>query len=151
MRKHRYLNTEQESVMSQQPQPIRQFDHVGIRVSDRQQAVEFYQRLGFQELRRFHREEANEMESPDGERINLIFNGARLPDGRNPLLDEPIKRPVVTHAAFVVDDLYRLKASLEMEGSPITQGLHPIAPRRLTSFIRDPDRHVLQLNQRRRQ
>src|SRR5690625_7058004 len=86
MRKHRYLNTEQESVMSQQPQPIRQFEHVGIRVSDRQQAVEFYQRLGFQELRRFDREEANEMESPDGVRINLIFNGARLPDGRNPLL-----------------------------------------------------------------
>src|SRR5690625_490726 len=147
MRKHRYLNTEQESVMSQQPQPIRQFDHVGIRVSDRQQAVEFYQRLGFQELRRFDREEANEMESPDGVRINLIFNGARLPDGRNPLLDEPIKRPGVTHAAFVVDDLYRLKAWLEMEGIPITQGIHPIGPRRITLFIRDPDRNVLEFNQ----
>lgn len=133
--------------MSQQPQPIRQFDHVGIRVSDRQRAVEFYQRLGFQELRRFDREEANEMESPDGVRINLIFNGARLPDGRNPLLDEPIKRPGVTHAAFVVDDLYRLKAWLEMEGIPITQGIHPIGPRRITLFIRDPDRNVLEFNQ----
>src|SRR5690625_7647358 len=107
--------------MSQQPQSIRQFDHVSIRVSDRQRAVEFYQRLGFKELRRFERSEANEMESPDGVRINLIFNGARLPDGRNPLLDEPIKWTGVTHAAFVVDDLYRLKAWLEMEGIPITQ------------------------------
>src|SRR5690625_8001876 len=104
MRKHRYLNTEQESVMSQQPQPIRQFDHVGIRVSDRQQAVEFYQRLGFQALRRFDREEANEMESPAGVRINLIFNSARLTDWRHPLLDKPIKRPGVTAAAFGIED-----------------------------------------------
>lgn len=130
-----------------QPQPVRQFDHVGIRVSDRQRAVDFYQRLGFRELRRFDRHEANEMESPDGVRINLIFNGARLPHERNPLLDEPVKLPGVTHAAFVVDDLYRLKSWLEAEGIPITQGIHPIGPRRITLFIRDPDRNVLEFNQ----
>ena len=92
-----------------QPQPIRQYDHVGIRVSDRQQAVAFYEQLGFQEVRRFDKYEANEMETPDGVRINLIFNATRLPHGRNVLLDEPIKLPGVTHPAFVVDDLYALK------------------------------------------
>lgn len=66
-----------------QPQPIRQFDHIGIRVSDRQQAVAFYEQLGFQEMRRFDKYEANEMETPGGVRINLIFNATRLPHNRN--------------------------------------------------------------------
>jgi len=131
----------------EQPQSIRQFDHVGIRVSDRQQAVDFYQRLGFRELRRFDKYEANEMESPDGVRINLIFNGTRLAHGRNVLLDEPVKLPGVTHAAFVVDDLYQLKAWLDQQGITVTQGIHPIGPRRITLFIRDPDRNVLEFNQ----
>src|SRR5690625_760094 len=34
-----------------------------------------------------------------------------------------------------------------MEGIPITQGIHPIGPRRITLFIRDPDRNVLEFNQ----
>ena len=41
-----------------QPPPIREYDHVGIRVSDRQQAVAFYEQLGFTEVRRFEQFEA---------------------------------------------------------------------------------------------
>src|SRR5690554_4335535 len=93
-----------------QPQSIRQFDHVGIRVSDRRQAVEFYELLGFQEIRHFEKYEANEMETEDGVRINLIFNATRLLHGRNVLLDEPVKLPGMTHPAFIVDDLYSLKS-----------------------------------------
>lgn len=130
-----------------QPQSIRQFDHVGIRVSDRQQAVAFYEQLGFWETHRFDRYEANEMVSPDGVRINLIFNATRIPHGRNVLLDEPVKLPGVTHPAFVVDDLYALKAWLEEAGIAITEGIHRIGPRRITLFIRDPDRNVLEFNQ----
>ena len=131
----------------QQPQPIRQFDHVGIRVSDRQQAVAFYERLGFREVRCFEKYEANEMESSDGVRINLIFNGTHLSHGRNALLDEPIKLPGVTHPAFVVDDLYALKDWLDAAGIAITEGIHRLGPRRITLFIRDPDRNVLEFNQ----
>ena len=76
-----------------QPQTIRQFDHVGIRVSDRQQAVTFYEQLGFREVRRFEQYEANEMETADGVRINLIFNAARLAHGRNVLLTSPLNCP----------------------------------------------------------
>lgn len=130
-----------------QPQSIRQFDHIGIRVSDRQQAVAFYEQLGFREVRRFDKYEANEMETPDGVRINLIFNATRLPHGRNVLLDEPIKLPGVTHAAFVVDDLYDLKNWLDQSGITITEGIHRIGPRRITLFIRDPDKNVLEFNQ----
>ncbi len=130
-----------------QPQYIRQFDHVGIRVSDRQQAVAFYEQLGFREIRCFEKHEANEMESPAGVRINLIFNATRLPHGRNLLLDEPIKLPGVTHPAFVVDDLYALKDWLGKAGIAITEGIHRLGPRRITLFIRDPDRNVLEFNQ----
>lgn len=110
-----------------QPQPIREYDHVGIRVSDRQEAVAFYERLGSKEVRRFERFEANEMETPGGVRINLIFNGNRLPHGRNVLLDEPVKLPGVTHPAFVVDDLYALKDWLDQAGIEITEGIHRLA------------------------
>lgn len=130
-----------------QPQAIRQFDHVGIRVSDRQQALAFYEQLGFRETHRFDDYEANEMESSDGVRINLIYNATRLPHGKNVLLDEPIKLPGVTHAAFVVDDLYAFKAWLDQAGIPITEDIHRLGPRRITLFIRDPDRNVLEFNQ----
>src|SRR5690554_400952 len=130
-----------------QPQSIRQFDHVGIRVSDRRQAVEFYELLGFQEIRHFEKYEANEMETEDGVRINLIFNATRLLHGRNVLLDEPVKLPGMTHPAFIVDDLYSLKSWLEQANIPITEGIHRIGPRRIALFIRDPDRDVLEFNQ----
>ncbi|SEG09512.1 MULTISPECIES: VOC family protein [Marinobacterium] len=129
------------------PQAIRAFDHVGIRVSDRQTAVAFYQQLGFEEVRCFGAYEANEMESPDGVRINLIFNASKARCGRNALLDEPVKLPGVTHAAFVVDDLHAMKDWLDQQGIAITEGIHPIGPRRITLFIRDPDRNVLEFNQ----
>ncbi|MCE2026736.1 VOC family protein [Sessilibacter corallicola] len=133
------------SVGSQSPQPARSFDHVGIRVSDRARSVEFYERLGFKETLVFDKYEANEMVSGDGVRINLIFNGARHP--HNCLLDEPVKLPGVTHPAFIVDDIYELKEWLDSEGIVITEGIHPIGPRRITLFIRDPDGNVLEFNQ----
>ena len=126
---------------------IKCYDHVGIRVSDRNRSVQFYQRLGFRETARFDRHEANEMVSASGVRINLIFNATQLHHGRNPLLDEPIKLPGVTHPAFVVDDLYALRDWLHREGITITEDIHRLGPRRITLFIRDPDRNVLEFNQ----
>ena len=135
--------------MSEQPNPARilAYDHIGIRVSDLNRAMSFYQALGFVESARFPRYEANEMLSADGVRINLIFNGARLPDAHNVLLDEPIKLPGITHPAFITDDLKALQAWLEQQGIVITEGPHPIGPRRVALFIRDPDGNVLEFNQ----
>lgn len=131
----------------QQPQPIRQYDHVGIRVSDRQKSIAFYEQLGFREVRCFGQYEANEMETQSGVRINLIFNATRLSNGRNVLLDEPVKLPGMTHPAFVVDDLYALKDWLDNAGIAISEGIRRLGPRRITLFIRDPDRNVLEFNQ----
>lgn len=129
------------------PARILAYDHIGIRVSDKNQAMTFYQALGFVESMSFPQFEANEMLSPDGVRINLIFNGARQPAANNVLLDEPVKLPGITHPAFIVDDLSALQRWLDAQGIVITEGPHHIGPRRIALFIRDPDGNVLEFNQ----
>ncbi|SUD85751.1 glyoxalase [Stutzerimonas stutzeri] len=135
--------------MNQRSNPARilAYDHIGIRVSDKGRAMSFYQALGFVQSSSFPSFEANEMLSPDGVRINLIFNGARLPDAYNVLLDAPVKLPGMTHPAFIVDDLQALEAWLSEQGIVVTEGPHPIGPRRVALFIRDPDGNVLEFNQ----
>ena len=135
--------------MPSPPSPARivAYDHIGIRVSDLSRALDFYQALGFRESIRFPRHEANEMLSTDGVRINLIFNGSRLPDAHNVLLDAPIKRPGITHPAFVVDDLRSLQDWLLDQDITITEGPRPIGTRRTALFIRDPEGNVLEFNQ----
>lgn len=129
------------------PARILAYDHIGIRVSDKHRAMAFYQSLGFVESATFPLFEANEMLSPDGVRINLIFNAARTPDAHNVLLDAPVKLPGMTHPAFIVDDLRALQAWLGEQGIVITEGPHHIGPRRVALFIRDPDGNVLEFNQ----
>ncbi|MFP8834793.1 VOC family protein [Hydrogenophaga sp. XSHU_21] len=122
------------------------YEHVGIRVSDPDQARRFYERLGFHEEIRFD-DYANEMATPAGVRINLIFNGAARAGARNMLHDEPVKWPGITHVAFVVEDLDALVNWLNDAGIAITEGPGPIGPRRVGLFIRDPDGNVLEFNQ----
>ncbi|WMN61916.1 VOC family protein (plasmid) [Pseudoalteromonas xiamenensis] len=129
------------------PAIVLNYDHVGIRVSDRKIAMSFYEKLGFKETHRFAFGEANEMVTPAGVRINLIFNAAKQPQQHNVLLDAPIKLPGVTHPAFVVSDLALLQTWLEHQGIHITEGPKQLGPRRITLFIRDPDGNVLEFNQ----
>lgn len=126
---------------------ITAYDHVGIRVCDREIAIPFYERLGFHQTDYFRDQQANEMESSDGVRINLIFNAVKQPANFNVLLDSPIKLPGITHPAFIVDDLAALQRWLEQEGIPITQGPEAIGPRRIALFFRDPDGNVLEFDQ----
>lgn len=139
------MNTKQ-STQSICPAHATAYEHVGIRVSDPELARRFYERLGFHEEIRFD-DYANEMATPAGVRINLIFNGTALPGARNMLQDEPIKWPGVTHVAFIVDDLDALVSWLNDAGIAITEGPEPIGPRRVGLFIRDPDGNVLEFNQ----
>ncbi|WP_213881138.1 VOC family protein [Pseudomonas sp. dw_358] len=129
------------------PARILAYDHVGIRVTRHDRSMAFYEALGFTESARFSRSEANEMVSADGVRINLIFNGSHLPERHNVLLDAPVKWPGITHPAFIVDNLEALQGWLHERGIAITEGPHPIGPRRVALFIRDPDGNVLEFNQ----
>lgn len=120
------------------------YDHVGIRVADRDSSVVFYRRLGFEPVPHLSTERVAELVADGGVRINLIFNGERR--GANVLMDEPRKWPGYTHAAFIVPDLDSVIRLAEAEGIRITEG--PVDwGRRITCFLRDPDGNVLEFNQ----
>lgn len=123
------------------------YEHVGIRVTDRDTSRAFYEKLGWREEIDLPEHTANEMVNDAGIYINLIFNGVRRPEGRNILQDEPVNYPGVTHAAFVVDDMDDLAAMLRREGIRITEGPVIYSGRRKVIFIRDPDGNVLEFNE----
>ena len=123
------------------------YDHMGIRVSNRDVSRAFYAQLGFTETEYFQDEQANEMETTSGVRINLIMNGTKRPDNKNILLDESIKYPGITHLALIVEDLAQLQIWLQANKIVITEEPHKIGSRRMTLFIRDPDGNVLEFNQ----
>ncbi len=125
---------------------IQGYDHVGIRVSDRARALKFYQKLGFVADPSFTTERVAEIVSGDGTRINLIFNGVGQPQAHNILLDNPVKLPGFTHAAFIVHELSAVLEWASHEGLVITEG--PVDwGRRMTCFVRDPDGNVLEFNE----
>jgi len=125
---------------------IEGYDHVGIRVSDRDRALDFYARLGFRVDPAFSDERVAEVVAGDGTRINLIFNGVAREGARNILLDERTKWPGYTHAAFIVASLEELLSWAAAQGIAITEGPHDWG-RRLTCFLRDPDGNVLEFNE----
>ena len=125
---------------------ITDYEHVGIRVTDRAEALAFYARLGFAEVEELSTDRVAEITTPDGVRINLIFNGEKRPENRNILMDEPDKWPGHTHAAFIVDRLQPLLDWAAREGVAITEGPNDWG-RRHTCFLRDPDGNVLEFNE----
>lgn len=122
------------------------YDHVGIRVTDPERALAFYEAIGFRVDPACSDERVAEVVNEAGVRVNLVFNGVSAPRGANVLLDEPEKWPGVTHAAFIVDSLDRAIERFAEIRCPITEG--PVDwQRRLACFIRDPDGNVLEFNE----
>ena len=129
---------------------VTHLDHVGIRVTDRERAISFYEGFGF---RVDPAEEAPEFKatgliSDYGMRIHLIYNSPRAHSEGNVLLDVAEKWPGYTHAAFIVDDMDDLVEWLDKQNILITEG--PVVyghGRRKTCFVRDPDFNVVEFNQ----
>ncbi|WNZ24145.1 VOC family protein [Leptolyngbya sp. NK1-12] len=128
---------------------ITHYDHVGVRVTNREQAIAFYRKLGF--------EIEPEEDSPqfnavglinaEGVRINLIYNGETPPENRNVLMDISEKYPGYTHYAVIVDSLQKVLDWAAQEGIPITEGPLVIGGRRTVCFIRDPDGNVVEFDE----
>ena len=129
---------------------LSQIDHVGIRVTDRRRAQQFYEQLGF---KNDPDEESAQSRSCGlvnyaGARINLIYNGTLPEGGRNVLMDVDDKWPGYTHAAFIVDDLDALVRWLTEQGIRITEGPSVFGHgRRKVCFIRDPDGNVIEFDE----
>ncbi|WP_294222061.1 VOC family protein [uncultured Shimia sp.] len=123
---------------------ISTFDHIGIRISDRDTTVAFYELLGFELIADggFDQGHPLVMLHPSGININLL-GPATAKAGENVLMDEKARYPGITHLALKVKDAEATEAFVT--GNDIT-----ITGRRefrgtKTIFIRDPDRNVLEL------
>ena len=123
---------------------IKKVDHVGIRVSDKDRAVEFYEMLGFQFLvdGGFDGGHPVIMRHPGGIVVNLL-GPANRSDGSNILMDADEKYPGYTHVALRVESIDSTRAffeerDIEITGSFSFKDVHSI-------FVRDPDRNVIEI------
>ncbi|MEP0943112.1 MAG: VOC family protein [Rhizobiaceae bacterium] len=123
---------------------IDNFDHIGIRISDRSKSVAFYQLLGFEQIADggFDKGHPLVMLHPSGININLL-GPANAKAGENVLMDEVSKYPGITHLAVKVKDAEATEAFVTDHGIAIT-GRRAFRGTK-TIFIRDPDRNVLEL------
>jgi lactoylglutathione lyase len=123
---------------------IAKFDHIGIRISDRETSVAFYEGLGFELIADggFDNGHPLVMLHPSGININLL-GPATVNQRRNVLMDEPEKSPGITHLALKVKDAEATEAFVTERAITIT-GRREFRGTK-TIFIRDPDRNVLEL------
>lgn len=123
---------------------IRNFDHIGIRISDRQTSVTFYELLGFELIADggFDNGHPLVMLHPSGININLL-GPATAKQGENVLMDEAEKYPGITHLAVKVKDADATETFITENDIAIT-GRREFRGTK-TIFIRDPDRNVLEL------
>ena len=123
---------------------ITHFDHIGIRISDREKSVAFYELLGFELIADGGYEQGHPlvMLHPSGININLL-GPATAKHGENVLMDEKSKYPGITHLAVKVKDAGATEDFVTDNGIAIT-GRRDFRGTK-TIFIRDPDRNVLEL------
>ena len=124
---------------------IDKVDHVGIRVSNRAQSIEFYEALGFETLADTGFDQGHPviMQHPSGVVLNLLGPSNTASD-TNILMDVDEKYPGITHVSFKVASMDEARSFLKDRGIALTgefsfKGLHAI-------FIRDPDRNVIELD-----
>jgi lactoylglutathione lyase len=124
---------------------IESVHHIGIRVTDGQRAVAFYEQLGFRVVYRDAKDPVIVLKTDSGVELNLIVNAPAF-DGKNRLMDVPEKFPGFTHIALRVAAIEEAKSWVERAGLTITEG-----PKRLgdgiSLFFRDPDANVIELRQ----
>ena len=128
---------------------IEQFDHVGIRITDRERAVKYYEALGFKIEVEVDFDAVIVMKNGNGVEINLVVNGVDLNHGKNILMDVTEKHTGFTHVALRVESIIETLKTLEKENIPISQG--PVTFGRdghVSVFLRDPDRNTLELRGR---
>jgi lactoylglutathione lyase len=81
-----------------------------------------------------------------GIELNLVINASHDFDGKNPLMDVPVKLPGYTHIALEVASISEAESTLAGWGITITEGPVRLGPG-ISLFIRDPDANVIELRQ----
>ncbi len=127
---------------------IERIDHIGIRVTERQRALDFYALLGFEVALEVDFDAVLVLKNAKGIELNLIVNGVDTLGSRNILMDVEQKHPGITHVAFAVEDISACRADLTAKGILITQGPVSFGDGHVSLFFRDPDKNTLELRSR---
>jgi lactoylglutathione lyase len=136
--------TEQE----RKPITIAGLAHIGVRVHDLERSVAFYELLGFRKTAGpIGPEPVAILDHPSGVEINLVLNAPKAHEP-NILMDVAEKHPGVTHFALLCPDILAAKAKLEAAGFPLSGGPIRFETGTQAIFVRDPDRNVIELDQR---
>ena len=134
--------------MRTRPVPILGFAHIGIRVHNLERSVRFYELLGFTKTAGpMGPEPVAILEHPSGLELNLVVNASNASEP-NILMDGPERHPGITHLALLCLDIETAKQRLGLAGIPLSGGPVRFGPSVQAIFVRDPDRNVIELNQR---
>lgn len=123
---------------------IERLDHIGIRISNRQRSVAFYERLGFEVVIDGGYDAGHPIVMRHGG--GVVFNllgPATGRQGENVLMDEDEKYPGITHVALKIDSIDDAERHFAETGVAIT-GRREFGGVKAV-FIRDPDRNVLEI------
>ena len=125
---------------------IEKIDHVGIRVTKKEDAIAFYRKLGFELISDSGFEQGHPviMQHPSTVVINLLGPATPHKSG-NVLMNTPEKYPGYTHMSLKVPSLEEVKTFMAREGIAITgsfsfKGLSAV-------FIRDVDGNVIEFDE----
>lgn len=122
-------------------------NHIGIRVTDLDQAKRFYEQLGFEFIiGPIGPEPVAIMEHPSGVNINLILN-ADSGLTENILMDVPERHPGYTHMALDVTDIEAVEKTIRKLEIEITEGPITLPDGGVMFFIRDQNRNVIEFHQ----
>ena len=128
---------------------VERVDHTGIRVADPDRAIKFYEMLGFEVVMKVTFDPVISGRNRQDVEINLVVNAAEENDGSNILMDVDTKYAGITHLARRVSSIVDTMKVLKENDVAITQG--PVMFGRdghVSLFVRDPDRHVIELRAR---
>lgn len=120
-------------------------DHVGIRISDRADALAFYRVLGFVEVAHHPKARVTIVRNDAGVELNLIDN-ATSQLAANVLLDLPDRHAGITHVALRVHSLAEVEARLR-EANITPSGGPELLGDGVSLFVRDPDWNVIELRE----
>ena len=124
---------------------IEAVNHVGIRVSDKDKSIAFYEAMGFQTRSDtgFYEGHPVIMKHPCGVVINLLGPATTGSDS-NILMDVDEKYSGITHVALTVTSLPEAREYVESNGIAVTGSFS--FGNMAAIFIRDPDRNVIELD-----
>jgi lactoylglutathione lyase len=126
---------------------IKGVSHIGVRVHDLARSRAFYEKLGFKfVVGPIGPEPVAIVAHPSGVEVNFILNAAK-PDATNILMDVPEKHPGYTHIALDVSDVAAVEAELKGAGVALS-GTMTFPHGGKAIFVRDPDRNVIEFNQK---